>query len=109
MSKAERFLTIYLKIILFLMVIGYLAINLATTLPLFLIGENLLYAIGYGLGLLWITRNGKKIFYNYLSVVSSFNLGRLSRSIVEPTGEIAPLAFAHLPLFFVILLDNKMF
>ena len=88
---------------LVLLVIGYIVINFVADLPRFLVGENLLLAVVYLiLAVLVYTRGGA--WYYALSVVASFNAGRVSRSIVTPEGELADLAKEHVPLLALILL-----
>ena len=98
------FITKALQIILLLLAIGYLAINFITPLPMFLMGENILYAILYTLAFYQIAIKENKRWLIYLTSISAFNMGRVSRTLIEPTGEIPKLSLAHVPLFSVILI-----
>ncbi len=91
---------IILKILLLILIAGYIGINFFADLPLFLVGENLIFAALYSLGLLNL--NKKPVIIS-LIVLSAFNAGRVSRSVIEPSGELAPIAMGHLPLLILIL------
>ncbi|MCE4601171.1 MAG: hypothetical protein F7C38_06360 [Desulfurococcales archaeon] len=85
-----------------LLVIGYVAINFLADLPLFLIAENLIYAVVYA-GLLYLSATGNGYAYCLISAVAMFNAGRVSRSVVTPEGGLAELAVEHIPLLALIL------
>ncbi|MCE4625562.1 MAG: hypothetical protein F7C35_06860 [Desulfurococcales archaeon] len=85
-----------------LLIVSYIGINFTADLPKFLIGENLLYATLYTLTLVAIVK-GRPLAQPLALLVSSFNAGRVSRSIVSPRGEIQELALQHLPLLALIL------
>ncbi|MFP3908284.1 MAG: hypothetical protein ACLFVX_00345 [Archaeoglobaceae archaeon] len=89
-----------LQLLLLILIAGYIGINFFADLPLFLVGENLVYAALYALGLLNMSKRPVVIS---LIVLSAFNAGRVSRSVIEPTGELAPIAIGHLPLLVLIL------
>jgi len=89
--------------VLVLLTVGYVAINFFADLPRFLVAENLLLAVVYGV-LAYGVATGKPWAYPFTVFVASFNAGRVSRSIVGPRGEIGELAIAHLPLFAIIML-----
>lgn len=89
-----------LQLLFVVLIGGYIGINFFADLPLFLVGENLAYAGLYALGLLYINRRPVVIL---LIVLSAFNAGRVSRSVIEPSGELAPIAMGHLPLLILIL------
>ena len=78
----------------------YISINVFIPLPVFLIFENLMLALLYVGSTIYLYRAGCPV---PLLVLSTFNLGRLSRSLISPTGDIPPLAASHLPLFILIL------
>jgi len=85
-----------------LLVLGYIAINIAADLPKFLIAENLVLATLYTLAAALIAtshRAGQPLTL----FISAFNAGRVSRSIVTPRGEIEELALQHVPLLALIL------
>jgi len=81
---------------------GYVGINLATQLPLFLVGENLVYASIYGSAGILLARGRCRVL-PILLFASSFNAGRVSRSIVTPTGSLGVLALEHVPLLTALL------
>ncbi len=89
-----------LQILLLILIAGYIGINFFADLPMFLVGENLAYAALYALGLLSLN---KRPVVSLLIVLSAFNAGRVSRSVIEPSGELAPIAMGHLPLLILIL------
>ncbi len=84
-----------LTLLLALLVAGYAGINVAFKLPAFLVAENLALASGYALGLALHLRGRGHL---YTASLAWFNAGRVSRSIVSPTGELGSLAIQHLPL-----------
>ncbi len=88
--------------IIILLVIGYLGINFVADLPRFLIGENLIYVFLYILAFISIY-NQYSWAQPYTILLSSFNAGRVSRSIVSPKGERGELALQHIPLLTLIL------
>lgn len=94
-----------LELMLALTVIGYIGINFVAQLPTFLIGENLAYAIMYSVLLYLILIDKFDKAKIPLAIVLSFNLGRVSRSIIEPSGSLHPLAMAHIPLMLVLVLN----
>lgn len=89
-----------LQPLLLILIAGYIGINFFADLPLFLVGENLVYAALYALGFLKLNKRPVIIF---LVVLSAFNAGRVSRSVLEPSGELAPIAMGHLPLLILIV------
>lgn len=89
-----------LQVLLLILIAGYIGINFFADLPTFLVAENLAYAALYALGLLSLNKRPVVIL---LIVLSAFNAGRVSRSVIEPTGELAPIAMGHLPLLILIL------
>lgn len=90
-----------LTMLLALLVAGYVGINLTGGLPAFLVGENLALAAGYALGLALHLRGRGHL---YTASLAWFNAGRVSRSIVSPTGELGSLALQHLPLLALLVL-----
>ena len=46
---------------------------------------------------------GRGWAYPVAAVVAGFNAGRVSRSVVDPTGSPGPLALEHLPLLALVL------
>ncbi|MFO7967426.1 MAG: hypothetical protein R6U44_07485 [Archaeoglobaceae archaeon] len=89
-----------LQPLLLILIAGYIGINFFADLPLFLVGENLVYAALYALGFLKLN---KRLVIIFLVVLSAFNAGRVSRSVLEPSGELAPIAMGHLPLLILIV------
>lgn len=89
-----------LRILLGILIAGYVGINFVVDIPIFLMGENLTYAVLYAIGLVYLSKRYAVIF---LIALTAFNAGRLSRTIIEPTGEIGSLALQHLPLLLLIL------
>ena len=64
-------------------------------LPPFIVLENIVYAAAYGV--LALMFRDPRVRVAGLAV-AAFNLGRVSRSVVEADGSLAPLAAQHLPL-----------
>ncbi len=94
-----------LNILLALLVLGYIGINFVASLPAFLIGENITYAVLYGLILFLSYRNGYKNTYLLaLTTILGINIGRVSRSIISPRGEVEYLALEHIPLISFLVL-----
>ncbi|MCE4601916.1 MAG: hypothetical protein F7B18_01900 [Desulfurococcales archaeon] len=91
-----------LKVLTVLAMISYIGVNFVAPLPRFLVAENLVYAALYGLGLLLMPRRPVDARV-LLAGLAGFNAGRVSRSIIEPTGVLTPLARDHIPLFIVLL------
>lgn len=90
-----------LTVLVAFLILGYIGINFIARLPGFLIAENISLAIAYAVTLL-LHLKGRG--YIYTASLAWFNAGRVSRSIVEATGELAPLAYQHIPLLALILL-----
>ncbi len=90
-------------LLVLILIAGYVGINFSADLPRFLVGENLLLAALYSAILLLIYR-GSDWGQPLLLLVSAFNAGRVSRSIISPQGEIQELAKEHIPLLTLILL-----
>ncbi len=93
---ASRALTLLLAALM----AGYAGINLAFKLPAFLVAENLALATGYALGLILHLKGRGHL---YIASLAWFNAGRVSRSIVSPTGELGSLALQHLPLLALLV------
>ena len=88
-----------LRYLLTLLVIGYIVINFIAKLPLFLIGENIAYATIYAVFLIYMEKKGyEKQTLSLLATILGFNVGRVSRSIISPKGQIEYLALQHIPL-----------
>jgi len=87
--------------------VGYLGINLAAPLPAFLVGENIVLASAYAAAALLLYRGDCRAL-PWLLFLSAFNAGRVSRSIVTPTGELGALALEHIPLLTGILLVSAL-
>lgn len=88
-----------LTVLIALLVLGYVGINFMAELPRFLVAENLALAAAYALALALHLRGGG---YLYTASLAWFNAGRVSRSIVSPTGEAGSLALEHVPLLALI-------
>jgi len=97
--EALDWVTLGLVVVL---VAGYIGINFEADLPRFLIAENIGLAILY---LVWVAAvlGGARWAYPYLLFISSFNAGRVSRSVVTPEGKPAELAREHIPLLALVL------
>ena len=85
----------------FILAAGYIGINFVAQLPLFLIGENILYAVSYSV-LAYMLLRGRRVEPLYL-LLTGFNAGRVSRSVITPYGRPGPLAMQHIPLLVLIL------
>lgn len=91
-----------LKILLVLTIAVYLGFTIVSyrSLPVFIVFENIVWAILYALSLLAL---------HYLNIawptlaIASFNAGRVSHALVTSTGEIGRLALEHTPLFTLLL------
>ena len=88
------------SILIIIIIIMYVSINFFSQLPYFLVFENIIYSILYVIAFYYVYFNSCPV---PALVLSTFNLGRLSRSIISATGTIPKLAIFHLPLFLVIL------
>ena len=101
-----------LRYLLALLVIGYIGINFIAKLPLFLIGENITYATIYAIFLIYMEKKGyEKQTLSLLATILGFNIGRVSRSIISPTGRIEHLALQHIPLigYLIIVLAEVIY
>lgn len=88
-----------------LLVVGYIGVDMVLPLPVFLVAENLFWAVVYAAPLAMLATRGEKMGpLLWLVVVSAANLGRVSRSIITPYGTPGPLALEHIPLATVIAL-----
>lgn len=92
-----------LRALVALLIIAYLGINLVAPLSRFLVVENLVLAATYTGALIGLLKKMRKASV-YLVLLAGFNAGRVSRSIVSPTGELGRLAAEHVPLLALILL-----
>lgn len=92
-----------LRALVALLALSYLGINLAAPLPRFLVAENIVLAAAYTAALIGLLKGMRKSSA-YLVLLAGFNAGRVSRSIVSPTGELGGLAAEHVPLLALILL-----
>ncbi len=92
-----------LKVLTLLAIVSYVGVNFVAPLPRFLVGENLVYALLYGIALVGLVRgwSGSPIL---LVGLSGFNAGRVSRSIITPTGELSSMALDHIPLLILLIL-----
>lgn len=91
-----------LKVLVIILVLGYIGINFVAPLPLFLTAENIFYAISYSY-LLYQAEKGAKWAYPAMLVLAAFNAGRVSRSLVTPYGTLGPLWLQHVPLELLVL------
>jgi len=85
-----------------LLIAAYIGINLGPDLPRFLIAENLTLAAAYT-AVLYLILAGSQWGQPLTILLSAFNAGRVSRSIIGPRGEIGELALQHIPLLALIL------
>ncbi|MCE4609195.1 MAG: hypothetical protein F7C36_02290 [Desulfurococcales archaeon] len=86
-----------------LLIVGYLGINFTADLPRFLIGENIFYVVLYTIALIAIYKQFDWA-QAYTILVTGFNAGRVSRSIISPRGEVGELAVQHIPLLSLIII-----
>ncbi len=96
-----------LEALLVLLIAGHLAINLFADLPRFLVGENIVKAVLYAVGLYAVHR-GLPWGYYYVAILAAFGAGRVSRTVVDPYGRLGAagldcepnpaMAYAHIPL-----------
>ena len=94
-----------LSVLLALLILGYIGINFIAPLPAFLIGENITYAVLYGLILYLSYKRGyQNTHLLALTTILGINIGRVSRSIISPKGEIEYLALEHVPLISFLVL-----
>lgn len=97
MSIKHRLPLVLLWIVALLLIIGFIAINLVVPLPSFLVAENLLVAFVIAAGLLSM-RIRPVIGISILIFVSLFYAGRISRSVINTSGSLAPMWDAHAPV-----------
>ena len=79
---------------------AYIVASILLPVPIFIKIENLIYAFLYLISA-YIVEKG-----TYIPIISLifFNLGRLSRSIILPTGDIAQTAFEHIPMVIYLII-----
>ncbi|MEB3825485.1 MAG: hypothetical protein LRS47_02310 [Desulfurococcales archaeon] len=109
---ASTFTTIYILLTLYMLrkpssrvplyrlsilvaVIGFIVINFLTTLPTFIVIENLTYATLLSIALIFSDGRGGRLLSLLLSM---FVAGRVSRSIIGSDGTLQPYALRHIPL-----------
>ncbi|MCE4603376.1 MAG: hypothetical protein F7B20_00205 [Aeropyrum sp.] len=85
---------------------GFIVFNIRSVisgpqLPLFIILENTAYSLLLAIPAAVYKR---PISPAFLLLASAFMAGRVSRSVVTPTGELAALAIAHAPLLASLML-----
>ncbi|MDT7888671.1 MAG: hypothetical protein RQ885_06815 [Desulfurococcales archaeon] len=85
-----------------LLIIGFLGIVFLIPLPLFLVLENIVVALLLAIGLL-LTIKDLRIGLYLLSIVSLVYSGRISRSVISPTGSLLPLWEAHLAVVILLI------
>ncbi len=91
-----------LAALLSLLVASHIGINFVARLPVFLIAENIVYTVLYAIALYGLKRN-TRWSYKLASIVTLFEAGRVSRSIVSPWGVVGGLALQHIPLLALLL------
>ncbi len=89
-----------LAIISGLVIASYILVTVFIPIPLFIKYENILLVALY-LAAIFLFNKG---VHWPLLVLISFNIGRLSRSIVTSTGEVAERASEHVPLLILLLI-----
>ncbi len=85
---------------------GYVAVNpllLTVGAPAFLVAENLAYAVAYAALLPGVARGSPRALAA-AGALAMFNAGRVSRTVVTPSGQPGPLALEHVPLLALLLL-----
>ncbi len=88
-----------LAIVSGLVLASYILVTAFIPIPLFIKYENILLVALY-LAAIYLFNRGMQW---PLLVLISFNIGRLSRSIVTSTGEVAERATEHIPLLILLL------
>lgn len=84
---------------------GFAGINLAVAeLPPFLKAENAAVAALLSPGAVLVLAGRRALGIAIIGAVSLFYAGRVSRSVVSPTGSLVPLWEAHLPVVLLLLL-----
>ena len=88
--------------LILLAILAYIGINFIADLPKFLIAENITLALLYILSLIAVEKNYPWV-QPYTLLLSAFNAGRVSRSIISPRGEMQEKAKQHIPLLTLLL------
>ena len=92
-------------ILIIMLIIGYISVNFLVKLPTFLILENISYAIAYSAIFLFeLKHQGEGKHMIFLLTLLGFNIGRVSRSIISPSGLVGTLAFEHIPLLIFLFI-----
>ncbi len=91
--------------LLVLLVVSHIGINFVAPLPPFLVAENIVYAVLYAIAVYGVARGSRGALL-LASLVSAFEAGRVSRSIVSPWGKVGSLALQHVPLLSLLLLTT---
>lgn len=103
MPAAHRLLKLLLWIIASILIAGFIAINIVVPLPTFLITENIFVAVAIAMGL-FLVRVRVGLGSSILIFVALFYAGRISRSVVTPSGALAPMWEAHAPVTLLLVL-----
>jgi len=82
-----------------LVLASYILVTLFIPIPLFIKYENILLILLYIVSLYLFNRG----VYWPLPILITFNIGRLSRSIVTSTGEVGERALEHIPLLILLV------
>jgi hypothetical protein len=88
--------------LILLAILAYIGINFVADLPKFLIAENITLALLYIMSLVAVEKN-YSWSQPFTLLLSAFNAGRVSRSIISPRGELQERAIQHIPLLILIL------
>ncbi len=100
MNNLTRLLIFGIAIIL---IIGFLFINFITSLPLFLVCENLIIASLLTIGLILYFKKFRISSY-ILLITSLIYSGRISRSVISPEGNLQPLWEPHLIVVILLMI-----
>lgn len=93
----------FVRVLSVILAVGFIAINIVTPLPLFMVIENITLSILL-IGGTILTMGKRNLGLSILAISSLYYSGRISRSVVTPAGTLAPLWEAHVPVFIALVI-----
>ena len=86
-----------------LAVLAYVGVNFVAPLPRFLVFENIVMAVLTGATAYMAAYKRDTAYLPVLSLIAGFGAGRMSRSVIQPDGSLAPLARDHAGMLLLLL------
>ena len=86
-----------------LAILAYIGVNFVAPLPKFLVAENVFMAVLIGAAAYMAAYKRDPAYLPVLSLIAAFGAGRMSRSVIQPDGSLAPLARDHAGMLLLLL------